>query len=86
MLAGILEEYRDVNMQIKGQVPGKCFVKRLSGRSLLLVQFLLFSVILAGCGAAAAPCRVASAGIKIIPVVGGVASAPTDACADVVDP
>jgi hypothetical protein len=34
---------------------------------------------LAGCGLAAAPCRVASAGLKIVPVVGHVAAAPTDA-------
>ena len=41
---------------------------------------------LGGCGVAAAPCRVASAGLKIIPLVGHVAAAPTDACADVIDP
>jgi hypothetical protein len=42
--------------------------------------------LLSGCGAAAAPCRVASAGINAIPVVGWIAAAPADACADVVDP
>ncbi len=47
---------------------------------------LLICLLLAGCGAAAAPCRVASAGIKAIPVIGGVAATPTDACADVIDP
>jgi hypothetical protein len=47
---------------------------------------LLALWMLAGCGAAAAPCRVASAGIKIIPLVGGVIAAPTDACAGVIDP
>ncbi|AYQ39179.1 putative lipoprotein [Burkholderia aenigmatica] len=41
---------------------------------------------LAGCGLAAAPCRVASAGLKIVPLVGHLAAAPTDACADVIDP
>ncbi|WP_175697349.1 DUF6726 family protein [Burkholderia ambifaria] len=41
---------------------------------------------LTGCGLAAAPCRVASAGLKIVPLVGHVAAAPTDACADVIDP
>ncbi|MFM0479178.1 hypothetical protein PQQ81_01470 [Paraburkholderia strydomiana] len=41
---------------------------------------------LTGCGIAAAPCRIASAGLKIVPVVGHVAAAPTDACADVIDP
>jgi hypothetical protein len=41
---------------------------------------------LAGCGVAAAPCRVASAGLKMVPLVGHVAAAPTDACASVIDP
>jgi len=41
---------------------------------------------LTGCGLAAAPCRIASAGLKIVPVVGHVAAVPTDACADVIDP
>ncbi|MDN7176531.1 hypothetical protein M0D69_00525 [Caballeronia sp. SEWSISQ10-4 2] len=41
---------------------------------------------LAGCGVAAAPCRVASAGLKMVPLVGHVAAAPTDVCADVIDP
>lgn len=41
---------------------------------------------LSGCGLAAAPCRVASAGLKIVPLVGHAAAAPTDACADVIDP
>ncbi|MCI1044352.1 hypothetical protein HWE05_14055 [Caballeronia zhejiangensis] len=43
-------------------------------------------VALSGCGLAAAPCRIASAGLKIVPVVGHVAAAPTDACAEVIDP
>lgn len=43
-------------------------------------------VALSGCGLAAAPCRVASAGLKIVPVVGHAAAAPTDACAEVIDP
>jgi hypothetical protein len=43
-------------------------------------------VLLAGCGLAAAPCRVGSAALKIVPVVGHVAAAPTDACAGVIDP
>ena len=41
---------------------------------------------IAGCGLAAAPCRVASAGLKIVPLVGHIAAAPTDACAGVIDP
>ena len=46
---------------------------------------LLSLLILSGCGLAAAPCRVASAALKIVPVVGHVAAAPTDACADIID-
>ncbi len=46
---------------------------------------LLSLLILSGCGLAAAPCRMASAALKIVPVVGHVAAAPTDACADIID-
>ncbi len=41
---------------------------------------------LGGCGVVAAPCRVGSATLKIVPGVGHVAAAPTDACADAIDP
>jgi len=41
---------------------------------------------LSGCGLAAAPCRVVSAVVKVIPVVGHSAAAPTDACAAAIDP
>ncbi|WP_042337671.1 DUF6726 family protein [Paraburkholderia ferrariae] len=41
---------------------------------------------LSGCGLAAAPCRIASAGLKIVPLVGHAAATPTDACADAIDP
>ncbi|HEY1997477.1 DUF6726 family protein [Paraburkholderia sp.] len=60
-------------------------IERL-GRLAALGVLLALCVELAGCGLAAAPCRVASAGLKIVPVVGHVAAAPTDACADVIDP
>lgn len=46
---------------------------------------LLSLLILSGCGLAAAPCRVTSAALKIVPVVGHVAAAPTDACAEIID-
>ena len=46
----------------------------------------LLAVALSGCGAVAAPCRIGSAGLKAVPLVGHVAAAPTDACADVIDP
>lgn len=41
---------------------------------------------LSGCGLAAAPCRVTSALLKIVPVVGHPAAASTDACANDIDP
>lgn len=47
---------------------------------------LLALALLSGCGLFAAPCRVGSAALKIVPLVGHVAAAPTDACADVIDP
>lgn len=50
--------------------------------ALALVAFLM----LAACGVVAAPCRVASAGLKMVPLVGHPAAAPTDACAEVIDP
>ena len=51
-----------------------------------LAALVVACIGLSGCGLAAAPCRIASAGLKIVPVVGHVAAAPTDACADVIDP
>jgi hypothetical protein len=58
-------------------------LRRRAARWLALA---LCGAVLSGCGLAAAPCRVASAGLKVVPVVGHVAAAPTDACADVIDP
>ncbi|HBO78724.1 DUF6726 family protein [Cupriavidus metallidurans] len=43
-------------------------------------------VALSGCGVAAAPCRIVSAGLKAVPLVGHFAALPTDACGAVVDP
>ena len=54
-------------------------------KRLLLVTALLGAALLSGCGVVAAPCRVASAGLKMVPLVGHVAAAPTDACADIID-
>ena len=52
----------------------------------LLFAVSLFGIAcLSGCGVVAAPCRVASAGLKMVPLVGHVAAAPTDACADIID-
>lgn len=46
---------------------------------------MLSCLTLAGCGLAAAPCRVGSAALRIVPLVGDVAAAPTDGCAAVID-
>jgi hypothetical protein len=46
----------------------------------------LLSYTLVGCGVLAAPCRVTSAVVKMVPVVGHVAALPTDACAEIIDP
>ena len=50
----------------------------------LLVVVCLLA--LSGCGLGAAPCRVVSAVVKVVPVVGHTAATPTDACADAIDP
>jgi hypothetical protein len=41
---------------------------------------------LGGCGLFAAPCRIASAGLDIIPVAGHVLATPTNGCAAAIDP
>ena len=47
---------------------------------------LLLLLALTGCGLAAAPCRVTSAALKIVPLIGHAAAVPTDACGAVIDP
>ena len=49
------------------------------------VILLAACLALSGCGLFAAPCRVGSAALKIVPVVGHVAAAPTDGCAAAID-
>ncbi len=51
-----------------------------------IALLLALAASLSGCGLFAAPCRVGSAALKIVPLVGHVAAAPTDACAAVIDP
>jgi hypothetical protein len=51
-----------------------------------IAVLLIVGLNLVGCGAVAAPCRVVSAGLKIIPLIGHIAAAPTDACAGAIDP
>ena len=53
-------------------------------RTLLLLAAL--APALSGCGVLAAPCRLASTVIKMVPVVGHAAAVPTAACAAVIDP
>lgn len=55
-------------------------------RSVAVVLGVLGVSGLGGCGLAAAPCRVVSAGLKIVPLVGHAAATPTDACAAAIDP
>ncbi|NML33782.1 DUF6726 family protein [Paraburkholderia antibiotica] len=40
---------------------------------------------LGGCGVAALPCRVTSATLKVLPVVGHAAATPFDMCASAID-
>ena len=58
----------------------------MTPRSLLRLCVVLLPVAVSGCGVLAAPCRVGSAVIKMVPIVGHAAAIPTDACAAVIDP
>ena len=60
---------------------------RLPGLRLARTLFILaLCAATAGCGVLAAPCRVTSAALKMVPLVGHVAALPTDGCAAVIDP
>ncbi|HUJ97350.1 MAG TPA: DUF6726 family protein [Stellaceae bacterium] len=50
------------------------------------VFVLLTLLVVSGCGVVAAPCRVGSAALDMVPLVGHAAATPTDACADAIDP
>ena len=54
-----------------------------SMKAFLLAAFT--AALLSGCGVMATPCRVASAGLKMVPLIGGIAALPTDGCAAVID-
>ncbi len=58
---------------------------RLVGTILLLTAALALPLGLAGCGVVAAPVRVSSAVVKVVPVAGDVVAAPLDVTADVID-
>jgi len=51
-----------------------------------LTMLLSITMMLNGCGVVAAPCRVVSAVLKMVPVVGHAAAVPTDGCAAAIDP
>jgi hypothetical protein len=54
---------------------------------MIRLAIILASLLALGsCGVAAAPCRLVSAGLKVVPLVGHVAATPTDTCADAIDP
>ncbi len=53
---------------------------------MIRIAALLLLPTLAGCGLVAAPCRVGSAVLDILPVVGHAAATPTDECANAIDP
>jgi hypothetical protein len=55
-----------------------------SGGKLVLIRFA--SLPFPGCGMAAAPCRITSAVIDMVPVVGRTAATLTDSCAEAIDP
>jgi hypothetical protein len=51
-----------------------------------ILVLLAILVVVSGCGVAAAPCRVGSAALDMVPLVGHAAAIPTDACAETIDP
>lgn len=78
-------------MMSRVEQPCSCASLLATARSIKKPVFTLILLLgtalgLAGCGLAAAPCRVTAAGLKIIPVLGPVAAAPADGCADAIDP
>jgi hypothetical protein len=85
-IADGLGEILNVNVkeQVQVQVQARLKSRLTSWVALTVCLTSVFS--LSGCGVAAAPCRIASAGLKIVPLIGHIAAAPTDVCADVIDP
>lgn len=59
--------------------------KQMLCRAAVLL-LLLLPAALGGCGLVAAPCRVTSAVLDAVPLVGHAAAVPTDACAEAIDP
>jgi hypothetical protein len=59
--------------------------QKFSRAPLRLLVMLAVGVTMSGCGLVALPCRVSSAVVKVVPLVGHPAAAPLDACADIID-
>jgi hypothetical protein len=55
------------------------------GRLLGVMLILAAAASLAGCGVVAAPVRVTSAAVKVVPVAGDVVAAPLDVTANTID-
>jgi len=53
--------------------------------TMALVMALMAAAVLAGCSVAAAPVRVTSDVVKVVPIAGPVVAAPLDVTADVID-
>lgn len=58
---------------------------RRAARAASALALACLALPLTGCAAAAFPCRITSATLKIVPVVGHAAATPFDACASVID-
>jgi hypothetical protein len=54
-------------------------------RAASAVSLACLALPLSSCAVAAFPCRVVSATMKIVPVVGHTAAVPFDTCADAID-
>ena len=75
-----------ISAALYNQVFRKAKVAMKTTTIVKIAAVMLLPAVLGGCGVLAAPCRVGSAVIKMVPVVGHAAALPTDACAAVIDP
>jgi hypothetical protein len=51
-----------------------------------VLALLTVALALSGCGVVALPCRVSSAAIKVVPLIGHPVATPFDTCAQAIDP
>ena len=73
------------DMQRAIRFPTHPLPRRLSRALLLLAAAASLGGSLAGCGVVAAPLRVTSGVVKVVPVAGDVVAAPLDVTADTID-